>query len=610
MTKQRINIVVTEPLGNKEIERLEQAGNVIYSPEAWKSLELLNELLRDADVLITRRETILEEHSIQKAIRLKHLVVLGSGTDHLKFDTNQFEGEIIRCIDENARSVAEFSVMTAIMSLRNLSHVLKQTFAGEWDNENYKGNSELPGKNIAIFGAGAIGLTTARLFSLMGANVQVVRKSEKPLPLDILNLGIKLMSIDEALEWADVISVHIPGDASNTNLFNYEEFKKMKSTAHFINTGRGGTVNIPDLLKALHEKLLSSATLDVLPDEPPSAMPLHERLTITPHIAGVTNEAVGRVNDGIISRLLDSLSKQETAEETVYKKSKYLTSIPDTKRRRIVSRMLSREYAIVDADLFKKLFQVSITRTEVLGDPRQLELFEKALKWKWLVPQDDLEQDLVTDVMNDERETEVGTYGLWEVTGDFFTNFMKQVGLERHHYLLDVGCGNLRVGNKLISYLDAERYTGFEKRAAVLRDGEQEMLRLGLGVKAPGLFVTDNFFHKDTGGYLFDFILAAQVLYHLEDHQVKLALERLKMQLKPGCSIYANVQLSEKKNPREDSWKDMPFIIRAFGEYEEMAELEGMAIENLGLLSDLGYPPRALGAENHMLKFTRPKIQN
>lgn len=549
MNKHLPFIAITEPLATSEIAKLEQVGKVFYHPQAWKDKGKLRQLLTQVNVMVTRRETILDNDLMDSAISLRVLAVLGSGMDHLQFDPRRFpELRYIRCVDENAQSVAEYTVMVAMMMLRSIPDMLASTRRGEWDNFGYLG-LELHGKRVAIFGAGPIGLTTARLFSNLGAIVRIVRKSNNSLPSEAMDMGIRLMKTEDALQWADIISCHLPGDLSNIHFFDYAKFQLMSPHSIFINTGRGKVVDNDSLIRALNKNKFQAAVLDVLPNEPPSEVPNHPRLTILPHIAGVTKEAVTRVNYGVIERLKVALSDQtKVAISKRYRKSKYLNTISDGLGRVIVGRAFSCENITMEPSLFELFFGNPWVTEEDIKKAGDLALvvFEQAVYWRWLVPEGDLETDLIETAMKNEMELEVGTNGLWDVTGDFFMSFLLKKGLRTDHYLLDIGCGNLRVGIKLIRYLDIGHYTGFEKRTQVLASGQQLLEREGLLYKKPSLFVTDNFLHKGTNGFLFDQILLAQVLYHLEDSELIMALDRLKLQLKPGGSIFANVQYSTK----------------------------------------------------------------
>jgi D-3-phosphoglycerate dehydrogenase len=91
--------------------------------------------------------------------------------------------------------------------------------------------------------------------------------------------GVKPVDFDTLLRESDFVSIHTPLTSETSNMFGYEQFKKMKRTAYFINTARGGCVDQPGLIKALKEGLIAGAGIDVTVDEP--IAPENPLLTMT-----------------------------------------------------------------------------------------------------------------------------------------------------------------------------------------------------------------------------------------------------------------------------------------------------------------------------------------
>jgi phosphoglycerate dehydrogenase-like enzyme len=117
----------------------------------------------------------------------------------------------------------------------------------------------------------------------------------------VVETGVELVDLDTLLASADFVSLHVPLNRSTRNLFSLPTFRKMKPGAWLINTSCGGVVDEADLARALDEGLIGGAVLDVLEEEPISrSNPLlgQERVLLTPHIAGLTEEA--QVNTSIL----------------------------------------------------------------------------------------------------------------------------------------------------------------------------------------------------------------------------------------------------------------------------------------------------------------------
>ena len=214
---------------------------------------------------------------------------------------------------------------------------------------------------------------------------------------------------------------------------------------------------------------------------------------------------------------------------------------------------------------------------------------------------------LLARAEEDHLEAEVGTPGVWTATRDFYVGFLLGSGLKRGHRLLDVGCGNLRIGLPIIEYLDYGRYAGLDVRTGVLDQARARIDRGGLAAKAPLLCQSDIFTHSDLGGRLFDIIIAFQLFYHLTNSELDLALETLCRHLVPSGRLFANVQFARDRTDAErpGSWRGFPFLRRPADAYVRAADRAGLSLTNLGPLHSLGYDRYMVGAENSMLMLRR-----
>ena len=163
---------------------------------------------------------------------------------------------------------------------------------------------ELHGKTWGIVGLGKIGNRVAAIASAFGC--RVIYYSTSGLNRDS---DYEQVSFDELLQRSDIVSIHAPLNPVTENLMDYEAFSKMKSNAILLNLARGPIVNESDLVRALNEKLIDGAGLDVISAEPIKAdNPLltfndSSRLIITPHIAWATYEARSRLIDEVYQNI-------------------------------------------------------------------------------------------------------------------------------------------------------------------------------------------------------------------------------------------------------------------------------------------------------------------
>jgi D-3-phosphoglycerate dehydrogenase len=130
---------------------------------------------------------------------------------------------------------------------------------------------------LGIVGLGKIGTVTA--LKAQGLGMRVIAYDPYVLGPVMESRGVKPVDFDSLLKESDFISIHTPLTSETKNMFGYEQFKKMKRTAYFINTARGGCVDQPGLIQALKEGLIAGAGIDVTIDEP--IAPENPLLTLT-----------------------------------------------------------------------------------------------------------------------------------------------------------------------------------------------------------------------------------------------------------------------------------------------------------------------------------------
>lgn len=201
-------------------------------------------------------------------------------------------------------------MVSAILSARrSLDEASKDVKGGDWDRKGHTGD-EIFGKTLGLIGVGEIGDRVARRARSLGLRVLGFDPFVAPFDSPVMDSGIELVSLDDVLKHSDFISLHVPLTSDTKNLINRENLEKMKPTACVINSSRGGIVNEQDLAIALQSKTISCATLDVLKQEPPDqSHPLMSlgNCTITPHIAGLTEESQIRTSEMVANEVINEL---------------------------------------------------------------------------------------------------------------------------------------------------------------------------------------------------------------------------------------------------------------------------------------------------------------
>ena len=147
--------------------------------------------------------------------------------------------------------------------------------------------------------------------------------------------------------------------------------------------------------------------------------------------------------------------------------------------------------------------------------------------------------------------------GLWDEIGALQADFLKSRGLKPHHHLLDVGCGSLRGGVKLISYLDAGNYVGTDLNASLLKAGyEIELAKAGLTHKLPrSNLVADAEFDLSWCPMRFDFALAQSVFTSLPLNFLRVCLERLPTFVVPGGRFLVSLFIIPDDHPTSKPYR-------------------------------------------------------
>lgn len=261
-----------------------------YFPENWDIVivppgqEVLHHI-DDCHVLIP--EHIKVDHRLLSTAKKLKLVQTGAGFDNVDIDAcTQLGIWAANAAGVNAQAVAEH-VMALILSYYKNIPFLDAFMKNRIDEHQlaYTG-SELTGKTIGIIGLGAVGKKVAKFCTAFDMHVLAYARNAV-----VQSDGFAtLTDFNHLVSTSDIVSVHVALNQETKQLINKVIFKKMKHTALFINTARGGVVNERDLIDALKNGEISGACLDVFESEPlstDSELRNLDNVILTPHTAGM-----------------------------------------------------------------------------------------------------------------------------------------------------------------------------------------------------------------------------------------------------------------------------------------------------------------------------------
>jgi len=295
------DILITENIRGTAVDALSAQFDVKLAPDLWKNPAELLRQIGDFRALIVRNQTQVTAELLGAATRLVVVGRAGTGLDNVDIAAATKEGILITSTpDQNAISVAELTMGLMLSLARMIPAGNQDTKNGNWNRHQFLG-TELYGKTIGVIGAGKIGYLTARRAQSFGMKVLAHDLFISRDNILLSELNAELVSLNDLLARADVVSCHLPATPETLGLLNGASFARMKSTAIFINTSRGEVVIENDLLSALKSGVIAGAALDVRSTEPPQPGELERlpNLILTPHVAAFTSEAQDRVTRAI-----------------------------------------------------------------------------------------------------------------------------------------------------------------------------------------------------------------------------------------------------------------------------------------------------------------------
>ena len=308
-----VDIVVTEFMHEPALGELDGEFTVGVDTGLYADREALVRAAAGARALIVRNQTRVDAWLLGRCPSVTVIGRLGVGLDNIDLDAcATAEVEVFPATDTNAASVAEYVISAVLMLLRGAFLSSSRVLAGEWPRRELVGR-EAAGKTLGLIGFGGTARETAR--RARGLDMSVVA-SDPPIAADDplwAQTETTPRALDELLQEADVVSVHVPLLPSTRHLIDARAIERMKPGAYVINAARGGIVDERALVAALRSGRLGGAMLDVFETEPLSAGSIlvgAPNLIVTPHIAGVTEEANERISVTTVRNVARALRRR------------------------------------------------------------------------------------------------------------------------------------------------------------------------------------------------------------------------------------------------------------------------------------------------------------
>jgi len=281
----------------EEYEGLAKVNAELVLAECETEDEII-EATKDADAVLTMFAP-LTRRVMEASPKLKVIVRYGIGYDTVDVDAATDNGIlVVNFPDFCLREVADHTLALLLACARKVVYYNNLTKQGYWPvySELAQAITPIYGETLGLIGCGNIGRTVARkakCFDLrvLGYDPYVDKAVAE-------EAGITLVSMSELLKESDYVSVHTFLNKSTWHLIGEKEFRQMKPTAYFINTSRGPVVDEAALIKALQEKWIAGAGIDVFeqePTDPNNPLLKMDNVIVSPHAAGVSQASVSNL---------------------------------------------------------------------------------------------------------------------------------------------------------------------------------------------------------------------------------------------------------------------------------------------------------------------------
>jgi len=273
--------------------------DLLYEPSLVDNRQALLSALADARAIIVRNRTQVDGELLEHGPNINVVGRLGVGLDNIDLDACRSRNVMVcPATGANDVAVAEYAIAAALILLRGVWHSGQKMLAGQWPRTDLMGR-EAQGKRFGLIGFGSIARQVAARAQALGMEVSAY--DPYLAEDDPAWTSVTRVTLDEIATGCDVISAHVPLSDETRHIVDADFVRQMRAGAILINTARGGVVEEAVVIEALRGGQLGGAALDVFESEPldTSGGAVFEgvpNLLLTPHIAGITEEANQRVS--------------------------------------------------------------------------------------------------------------------------------------------------------------------------------------------------------------------------------------------------------------------------------------------------------------------------
>jgi len=284
-----MKVLITDAISDAGIKPLLEHAEVDVKLKL-KPEELIA-IIGDYEALLVRSQTQVTAEVIKAGKKLQVIARAGVGIDNIDVDEATQQGiMVVNAPTGNIISAAEHTIALMFSLARNVPQANTSLKSGQWKRKDFLG-VEIRDKTLGIIGLGNVGSEVAK--RARGLDMKLIAYDPFISTDHAGNLHVELVPLEQLLKEADFITLHLPLTATTKGIIGAKELAMVKPTARIINCGRGGLVDEAALAKAVKEKRLAGAAVDVFAQEPTTESVLFDddNIIVTPHLGASTAEA-------------------------------------------------------------------------------------------------------------------------------------------------------------------------------------------------------------------------------------------------------------------------------------------------------------------------------
>ena len=301
-----MKILVAEPLAKQGLEILRAHHDV--DEKIGLTPEELAAIVGEYDALLVRSQVKVTAEILAHATRLVVIGRAGVGVDNVDLEAATRAGiVVVNAPTGNTVSAAEQTIALMLALARKTAAADASMRRGEWKRSSFTG-VELRGRTLGIIGLGKIGQAVAD--RAHGLEMSVIGYDPFVTADQAALHGIALVEVDQIIEKADVITVHVPLNKATRGIISADNIGKLKPGVMLVNVARGGVYDEAAVAQALADGRIAGAAFDVYEKEPPTDSPLltAPNTVLTPHLGALTAEAQLRVAEEACEQVIDVLA--------------------------------------------------------------------------------------------------------------------------------------------------------------------------------------------------------------------------------------------------------------------------------------------------------------